>query len=649
MSKNNHGNSGAASYNKPQEYSQSNPGCTSGNCGLPNQYNPTQTPGYRPTSPGCSSANCASPNQFKPKPTDIDDDDDGSYKPENNPTDYNDDNDNGQYQPTTQCDSGNCNGNGFQYNQAGAASAANAGAVASSVTKPATTLTVPYEAPAQGTKCTSPNCGGSYPTPNPVKHPKPSSYNVPLYPGRSPPGDNSGCASGDCWGNSDTSSTSNSVSNHLTPSYVQPSNAPPPSYAPPKCSTPGCNSQNNPQRQTTEPSPNFIPLKEHAETPTCASGNCEGQASVPTGGEAYPAPTQPSYSHGPAPVYHTPTAPSGTSGCGTPNCGSYLSPAGPVSKPSSYDVPQTVPSVPVSSNCGPGGCGGYPTQPTYAASPAKQPVYTGGFGAPSGILKPNDFSAPKPFVAPQQQAASKPFYPTSAPQNIAPTQALVPQAATKIPTASYKPEAQPHYGHNQIANAAVATASANAVAYSGGFGGPPGLLKPYDGGKISSGPVGVGSKYQGAAPQNNVPGNNAYNPGSGSYAGSLSGAAAGQVTPNNGANNAQHTGSGPYGGSLTGAGAQAGAVSGAYSGGFGFGNQGSSGDKNGAGGCNSGCNGNSGRAFGAHDDKESLLHGLANLHGAAAKGLSGAFGLSGSFASSSATAHAGAGALTKGW
>ncbi|CAK1539998.1 unnamed protein product [Leptosia nina] len=86
-----------------------------------------------------------------------------------------------------------------------------------------------------------------------------------------------------------------------------------------------------------------------------------------------------------------------------------------------------------------------------------KPQYTGGFGGPAGLLKPNEFTIPH-----------------NSPKSPCPSGTCGPNS-NQLGAAA---------GH-AVSNAA-AIADAKAVSYSGSFGGPPGLLKPFDQGKLDT-------------------------------------------------------------------------------------------------------------------------------------------------------------------
>ncbi|KAM3967508.1 LOW QUALITY PROTEIN: wing disc-specific protein [Aphomia sociella] len=286
------------------------------------------------------------------------------------------------------------------------------------------------------------------------------------------------------------------------------------------------------------------------------------------------------------------------------------------------------------------------------------PAYTGGFGGPPGILNPNNFDAPPP----------EGFVPTNdnKPESIKTGNSEINKSAScssgVCDLLSNKDESKynsnhatspgnsisihsPQIGQTQIstginAAAAAATASSDAVAYSGGFGGPPGLLKPYDHGKIHSSDLPINGKPSIASTQFGA-----------NYGG------------NKGAHSSYDDKINGNQGSIAQAGSFAGAAAGAFGNGhFGAQNKGNNGC---GGGCGSAGNGaydsnlNLGLSGGLGLSKFGLLDGLhsgLSAAGAAAKSAAGAlsganagsFGVAGSFASSAASAHASSGSATKG-
>ncbi|XP_047525480.1 uncharacterized protein LOC125063215 [Pieris napi] len=87
--------------------------------------------------------------------------------------------------------------------------------------------------------------------------------------------------------------------------------------------------------------------------------------------------------------------------------------------------------------------------------------YTGGFGGPAGLLKPNEFMLPP--TKPKVDCSSGNCNPSQGPQN-----GLSGALGTS---------------HAAAGAYAAADANANAAPFSGSFGGPPGLFKPFDEGK----------------------------------------------------------------------------------------------------------------------------------------------------------------------
>ncbi|KAJ0182527.1 hypothetical protein K1T71_001896 [Dendrolimus kikuchii] len=104
----------------------------------------------------------------------------------------------------------------------------------------------------------------------------------------------------------------------------------------------------------------------------------------------------------------------------------------------------------------------------------KLPPYTGGFHAPAGLLKPNDYNSPssgnlnKLTVNTLNQPCS-----------------LGNCDAQPNPSTSTTTQGQTDTSKNTQVEA-LAGSQADAVTYTGGFRGPPGFLKPYDDGKLES-------------------------------------------------------------------------------------------------------------------------------------------------------------------
>lgn len=93
----------------------------------------------------------------------------------------------------------------------------------------------------------------------------------------------------------------------------------------------------------------------------------------------------------------------------------------------------------------------------------KLPSYSGGFGGPKGLLKPNEYNLPKKT----HSSGSSSYNPLPC----------------NSEACSTKDKNEATIGSHSINTAfasASASANAKAVAYSGGFGGPPGFLRPYD-------------------------------------------------------------------------------------------------------------------------------------------------------------------------
>ncbi|XP_075972728.1 uncharacterized protein LOC142974341 [Anticarsia gemmatalis] len=333
----------------------------------------------------------------------------------------------------------------------------------------------------------------------------------------------------------------------------------------------------------------------------CKSGNC---ATHPSNGDNPNVPhgvthphtgvsSSPSYNFGvtgPSAVatpgdhsHNIPTTASGSNNCKTPNCAN-------------------IPSATAGANAQSG---------SYGDSKQQQPAYSGGFGAPSGLLKPEDYSAPA--TGSNTNDHKKPSGPES--------------STCASGNCNPKVTSPSSTGYNAATSGAHASASsaasANTVAYSGGFGGPPGFLKPFDDGKIDLTKLVGASNYGSHSGDANIHASHDTKPGSG---GALSAGPAGHV--------------GALAGSAAGATAYAGSA--ANSGLYGF-NAGThdhktTGGVKGGSPCGGGCGGY------IHDG----LNGSAAAAGARSLASSGALATGGSFASSSASAHASAGAYTKG-
>ncbi|XP_059051194.1 mucin-19-like isoform X2 [Achroia grisella] len=272
-------------------------------------------------------------------------------------------------------------------------------------------------------------------------------------------------------------------------------------------------------------------------------------------------------------------------------------------------------------------------------SSQKGPAYTGGFGGPPGLLKPNNFDLPLPggFVPTPVDNTNKPESVSNKPASCSSSGSCITQSNLGGSTNNnISPEhsisTPSHYdqGHHSTGINSAAAATANAVAYSGGFGGPPGFLKPYDDGKIGDGSVtkpqfGTNNKETLSSYDNKINGASGLSHGFITQAGSFAGASAGSFGNSN--NNKENHGC-RGGCDSTG--------SGGYTSNLGF-------------------NGNSGFGLSKYGLSEGL-HGISNTAAAASKSaagvLSGAnagsFGTAGSFASSSASAHASSGFATKG-
>ncbi|XP_030040003.2 LOW QUALITY PROTEIN: collagen alpha-2(I) chain [Manduca sexta] len=302
----------------------------------------------------------------------------------------------------------------------------------------------------------------------------------------------------------------------------------------------------------------------------------------------------------------------------------FVTPTGSVQPSAYYSTKPTGSSVTAFGNIDSHGHLGHTQLPNGDSNLNKDlPKYTGNFGGATGVLKSNDFkdSLSHGYNKPGTTSSSIPV------------------------------SCSPGTCNSESINSAAA-ANAEAVAYAGGFGGPPGLLKPHDGGKLdhkllSGAQFGL---HQGSS-------------GSTNFGIASSGTVNGEAkTP------AHDTHSQSGAAAQANAVAQASATAEAASGSFGgsSGQAGVHGDDHKSGsGCGGGCGGGSyhgsGHDFGSSSAISSAKAGVVNgpdsgLHGnsASAKSLSSAvsgaraFGGAGSYASSSASAHASAGYATKG-
>ncbi|XP_045448312.1 sericin 1-like [Melitaea cinxia] len=269
---------------------------------------------------------------------------------------------------------------------------------------------------------------------------------------------------------------------------------------------------------------------------------------------------------------------------------------------------------------------GQPNLPKPVNEKDKSPVYTGGFGGPTGLLKPNEYNLPAklPVVASN----------THAPTSCTSTNCHGKNVPKAIGT---------HHGTDGISTTSSAAADAKAVAYSGGFGGPSGFLKPFDNDRQSKSEhfeVSARDKFNSYGHTN-----------------------VGNDSKNKHFDDSKDTvNSGVEGtGVQTSAGGQANAAAQANAIAFASSNTFSSNQGREASGCNSGC-GNYNSGLG-HNFASSNSLGTSQTHGsdntgdaagaaAAAKSIAGAsagsFGTGNSFASSSATAHSSSGASVKG-
>ncbi|CAH2102531.1 unnamed protein product [Euphydryas editha] len=252
------------------------------------------------------------------------------------------------------------------------------------------------------------------------------------------------------------------------------------------------------------------------------------------------------------------------------------------------------------------------------------PVYTGGFGGPKGLLKPNEYNLPAKLPA----AASNNYGPTSC-------------TSANCNVINVPKTIGAYQGTGGAPTSLSASADAKAVAYTGGFGGPSGFLKPLDNDRQSK------SEHFGVEGQEKFNNHGHTNDGIDSKNKYSSGS---KDKINSGVDGT---------GAQTNAGAQANAAAFASSGAFSA-NQGT-----GETGCNSDCGANYSSGLGhniassnslgsshiQHTDSLENTVGVAAAE-ASAKSIAGAsarsFGVGNSFASSSASAHSSAGASVKG-
>ncbi|XP_013191335.2 mucin-5AC isoform X1 [Amyelois transitella] len=670
--------------------------CTTGNCGSRPSYQsgsdinvpgvplfPSKSSGFN-YSPNCASGNCerfpSASGSLKPTIPSY------SHKPSSNGN----------------CPYGNCNpSNTFTSqpetpNSQGHVSSA-AGKLDSQIPTQQTLTYSPTPTP-QSSNCAFGNCG-NHPSDQLTTKPSVPSYSPsPFLTGISP------CQSGSC--NSYPSSHNlDSSSYPRLPSYPQnilpnkplncasgncanyPSSYPLASKFPnlAASSTPDCISGtcgNNPTSHDGSFGSPGYQKPAPFNVPSCPSGNCAFYTSTPTSnvlssGSHVPPKNNDNNlfsSTGPLSQGGKPTVPNKISaGCAFGNCPSYptqtilhqahptstnpsnnlpdyvaLGTAGGNMKPEPF-VPSSIPSTPSqpsstishtvsNANAAAGANSQSSIFNAYKPNTNKEQLYTGGFGGPPGILKPFEYTAPSHQLASSSKdqglsQCSNGICDTQSESSIFGNKHDLPSGITSGSCSSGNCEPKPDVINNGQGNTAsgtfaAAAAGSEAIVYTGGFGGPPGILKPYDGGKISNTAAIAGSNHPTAVSLGTFD------------------------TPTTSGHKLNN-----------GYGTLSGAVATANSGTFGSGNYGAGYNK--ASGCDGGCEstghgsnfGNFALAGGL--SKTGLLdklHNGVNAAGAAAhsvaRAISGAgassFALGGSFASSSASAHSVAGSATKG-
>lgn len=327
---------------------------------------------------------------------------------------------------------------------------------------------------------------------------------------------------------------------------------------------------------------------------------------------------------------------------------------------------QGSPGVISGSNCGSSNCGNYPLTSTNTGVGASattgsfnnvnpnyniqqkipnSPSYTGGFGGAPGILKPNDYTVPSKPGFVQHNKPSNPIVPVSA--VISPAHNVKPNDESQQELNNNK------HSHTQTSSSAAAVAGASGGIYTGGFGGAPGFLRPYDNLDKS---IYIQTLNKITAGQQSTAHNLGGNPTGHHYHGTIgSGSAISGAFAGAGA------------GSVTGAGTALGGSNNYY---------GKPGDQHAynaknhnvkgcSGECQNGDHGyNAGSGLGIGGglgiSSSGLFDGLAgglNTAGAVSKGVAGAissagasagsFGFSGSLSGSAATAHSSSGAISK--
>lgn len=587
------------SFSPASNYPQpSKPGCTSGQCGGSYPGSSTGKPNF-----GCSNGQCGggfpnypmadpySPGSVLPSA-------ETPYTPNISPSKY-------YPQPSNPgCLNAQCGGN----------------YPGSSTGKPYTPRgSVPNNYPPQSiTGCANGQCGGSFPnfpmvepfTPGSVSPPAGQPYTPNISPSNYPPPSKPGCSNGQC-GNRFPDSP---AGNPYTPGGPTLNNYPQSSII--GCSNGQCggNSPYTPSSVAPDSYPPPVPSG-------CLHGKCGGIPGSPTGQPYTPGnPNSNDYGHKtPSDNSFPQTSPSE---CPNGDCGK--------DSPTNEQYnPQTSSSSGTAKPCANGKCAQSPKIPNqtgHPVSPSSQgePIYGGGFGGPSGLLKPNDYSALPPSNPTQSgntiPSSSLPHYIPNKPvhQNSQPLQPSPephdssPQNSGNGLQAAHPIPQPPHGANNLHFGAAGSISISGAGAYTGGFGGPPGYLKPFDDDK--------GAKpKQSGAPLNAQPNHSGSSPAYGSGAFSAAGSYSGNGLKIDGPESAGNPKESGCGGGCPNAG--------------GFGASGS-------------ISGSLGLAKGGFD---ALINGAAasakSLAGALAatggNAGSGSHGLSGSFASSSAVASSG--------
>ncbi|RVE44720.1 hypothetical protein evm_010624 [Chilo suppressalis] len=320
--------------------------------------------------------------------------------------------------------------------------------------------------------------------------------------------------------------------------------------------------------------------------------------------------------------------------------GSFGGPPG-LLKPNDFNLPNTVPhnkpaaeqqpSVP----CSTGNCHSAHFQgQIYNNGNSNAASTVASFGGPPGLLKPNDYTLGNAEFLNKPVAGHPSVSCSSGNCNNLAAQGLVNNGNSNKISATHGTTACatgkcgfPNGSGAHILNGAHASAgavaSANAVVYTGGFGGPPGFLKPYDDGNVKAALASLGGKrtHINVAPSG---------------------------ISENGPHSTLKTGAGSIAQAFAAAGANAGALSSHPS----HYNHNDDGEHKTGRGCSGDC---SASGDGSHSGGPNsyLDGGFAGLSAAKAGAVTGAnagsIGFGGSFASSSASAHASAGAAVKGY